>query len=172
MSRKIEVVPYNINWQTLYGTEAQKITNALGSEVFGIHHIGSTAIPGIMAKPIIDIMVVIHNITVISDYINTMIDLGYEPLGENGIPGRQFFIKDTEGIRTQHIHIYQVGHKEIQRHLQFRDYLRTHPEDALVYSQLKEELSKTYRNDPQGYTNGKDEFVEKIDKRANKWKGR
>ncbi|MCK4724245.1 MAG: GrpB family protein, partial [Anaerolineales bacterium] len=69
---------------------------------------------------------------------------------------------DTEGIRTQHIHVYQVGHKEIQRHLQFRNYLRTHPEDALVYSQLKEELSKTYRNDPEGYTNGKDEFVEKI----------
>ena len=170
MSRKIEVVPYNILWQTLYEAEAQKITNALGSEVFGIHHIGSTAIPGIMAKPIIDIMVVVHNIMKISDYINTMIDLGYEPLGENGIPGRQFFIKNTEGIRSQHIHVYQVGHKEIQRHLHFRDYLRAHPEDALVYSKLKEELAKTYRNDPQGYTNGKDEFVEKIDERAKKWK--
>jgi len=100
-----------------------------------------------------------------------MIDLGYEPRGENGISGRRYFTKNTEGIRTHHIHIYQVEHREIQRHLKFRDYLRAHPEDAQVYSQIKAELAEKYRDDPMNYTNGKNEFVEKIDKRANKWKG-
>jgi len=93
VSRKIDVVPYNPNWQTLYEAEAQKITNALGSEVFRIHHIGSTAIPGIMAKPIIDIVVGVHDITKICEHNNAMIDLGYEPRGENGIPGRRYFVK-------------------------------------------------------------------------------
>lgn len=79
--------------------------------------------------------------------------------------------KNTEGTRTEHIHIYQVGHQEIQRHLKFRGHLRAQPEDALAYSQLKEELTETYRDDPMGYTYGKNEFVEKIDKCANAWKG-
>ncbi len=171
MSNKIEVVAYNPDWQTLYEDEAQKITNALEHEVSSIHHIGSTAIPGILAKPIIDIKVVVNDSARIDKFNPAMMALEYQPRGENGIPGRRFFTKDTAGNRTHHIHIYQVEHQEIARHLKFRDYLRAHPEDGLTYSQLKETLVDKFRDDPIRYTNGKDEFIEKIDKRAEQWVG-
>jgi GrpB-like predicted nucleotidyltransferase (UPF0157 family) len=166
MPREIEVVAYNPEWRTLYKAEAQTITNVLGAEVFRIHHIGSTAIPGILAKPIIDIMVEVHDITKIEAFNPALMELGYQPRGENGIPGRRFFTKNTAGSRTHHIHIYQVEHQEIARHLKFRDYLLAHPEDVLAYSQLKEALVEKFRDDPTSYTNGKDEFVNKIDRRA------
>ncbi len=170
MARKIEVVPYNPDWPRLYSAEAERIAAALGGEMTAIHHIGSTAIPGIKAKPVLDFLVAVPRIERVDELNDSMVVLGYEPRGEYGIPGRRFFIKHTAGMRTHHVHIFQNGNPEITRHLNFRDYLRAHPDEAQAYSRLKEELARQYPEDSHGYTEGKNEFVQEIDQRAKVWK--
>jgi len=170
MVRKIIVVPYNPDWPNLYSIEARKIAAVLAGEMMTIRHIGSTAVPGIKAKPIIDFLIEVHNIERVDEFKDAMMELRYEPRGENGIPGRRYFIKNTEGVRTHHVHIYQTGHPNIERHVDFRDYMRTHPEEAKAYSFLKEELVQRFREDSLQYTEGKGTFIREIDRRAAVWK--
>jgi len=169
MSRKIEVVPYNINWPEMYEIEARKIREALGECIIAVHHIGSTSIPGIKAKPILDILGEVMDIEVIDSKNNVMKVIGYEARGEYGIPGRRYFVKHQGEIHTHHIHIYQVNHTEIQRHIFFRDYLRTHPKAATRYGNLKEQLAIQYPFDSASYTDAKTEIVREIDKLAAVW---
>ena len=97
--------------------------------------------------------------------------LGYEAMGEFGLVGRRYFRKEhPPGIRTHHVHTYQVGSPEIERHLAFRDYLLAHPEDAQKYGELKLKLAQKYPEDIEGYINGKDEFVKEIEKKAIQWR--
>ena len=170
MARKIEVVPYNPDWPRLYSAEAESIAAALGGEMTAIHHIGSTAIPGIKAKPVLDFLVAVHRIEKVDQHNGSMIALGYEPRGEYGIPGRRYFIKHTAGTRSHHVHIFQNGNSEITRHLNFRDYIRAHPDEARAYSRLKEDLARQHPEDSRGYNEGKNEFVQEIDQRAKVWK--
>ena len=128
--RKIAVLPHNHNWSDMFKAEAEKITASLGEEVLEIHHIGSTAIPNISAKPIIDILVVVRDIDKIDKFNYEMIDQGYIPMGEFGISRRRFFIKGSDSNRTHHIHIFQTGDTQIERHLNFRDYLIARPAEA------------------------------------------
>jgi GrpB-like predicted nucleotidyltransferase (UPF0157 family) len=172
MSRIIEMVPYNPDWPFLYRQEARQIVPALVGEIVLIHHIGSTAIPGIKAKPIIDCLIEVRQIERVDNYNTALIALGYNPRGENGIPGRRYFNKKTGSTHTHHLHIFQVGHPEINRHLDFRDYLRAYPADAQAYSQLKEELAQKHRHDSIAYTEGKNDFVQEIDHRAAMWRSR
>lgn len=113
----------------MYEKEAVKLRKIFRSEITEIYHIGSTSVDGLIAKPVIDIMPVVRDVNRIDDYNTEMIDIGYEPKGENGLPGRRFFQKGGDE-RTHHIHFYEMGNTEIERHLAFRNYLRTHP-DAL-----------------------------------------
>lgn len=166
MVRRVEVVPYNTDWPSLFKLEADEITAILGQEVVAIHHIGSTAIPRIAAKPIIDVMVEVHDIGKIDRFNNTMVERGYKPKGEFGIAGRRFFIKGGDASRTHHIHMFQSGNTELQRHLDFRDYMIVHPEDAEAYARLKEELARKFPTDIEGYCAGKDGMIEEIDGKA------
>ena len=164
--RKIVVLPYNPEWADMFKVEASRITAFLGKEVQEIHHIGSTAIPSITAKPIIDILVVVHDINKIDKYNQVMINQGYIPMGEYGIPRRRFFIKGSDSNRTYHVHIFQTGDANIERHLNFRDYLIAHPEEAKAYSHLKEQLAKNFAEDIEGYMGGKSSFIKEIDRKA------
>ena len=170
MSRTIEVVFYNPLWPDLFRQEARRISAILRGEIILIHHIGSTAIPVIKAKPVIDCLIEVARIEKVDEFNPNMIALGYEPRGENGIPGRRYFNKKLGDIHTHHLHIFQVGHPEIERHLDFRDYLRAHPADAQAYSRLKEELAQIFKHDPEAYTEGKSEFVRRIDRLAATWR--
>jgi len=170
VSRIIEVVPYQPNWPYLYRQEARQIAAALGGEIVLIHHIGSTAIPGIMAKPVIDCLIEVRDIEQVDAYNEAMITLGYDPRGENGISGRRYFNKLRGNTHTHHLHIFQVGHPEINRHLDFRDYLRAHPAKAQAYSQLKASLAQNYRYDASAYTDAKSAFVRDIDQCASEWR--
>ena len=170
MPRTIQVTPYNPNWPHLYRQEARQIVKALPGQIILIHHIGSTAIPGIKAKPIIDCLLEMSQIEAIDAYNTVMIALGYEPRGENGIPGRRYFVKGTANIHSHHLHAFQLGYQQIARHLDFRDYLRAHPDQAQVYSQLKETLARKYRQDSVAYTEGKNEFIRAIDGCATRWR--
>lgn len=172
MMRKVEVLPHNPHWYQAFQDESEQVIIALGDNVIAIDHIGSTAIPRIHAKPIIDILVSVADITKVDDRNASMQALGYEVMGEYGITGRRYFRKDNKSrIRTHHIHIFTVGSAQINRHLAFRDYMRVHPEEAQRYSDLKQSLAKQYADDIDGYMDGKDGFIKAIDQKASLWHG-
>ena len=170
MPRIIELHPYDPRWPDQYQYEAQLIAEIFSDQLTAIHHIGSTAIPGIKAKPVIDIMVVVPVIEQVNQFNQAMINLGYIPRGERGIPGRRYFRKGTDEMHSHHVHVYGHGHEAIMQQLNFRDYLRAHPVEAQAYSQLKEVLAQQYREDPAGYTEGKTDFVVERNKRAAQWR--
>ena len=141
MSASIEVVSYNINWPAMFEQESILIQQALGTNCLVIHHIGSTSIPGLSAKPIIDILPVVRNILDVDKATKTMEGLGYEAKGEYGIAFRRYFQKG-KNTRTHNVHVYEEGDPEIDRYLKFRDWMRSHEDDAQAYANLKIELSR------------------------------
>jgi GrpB-like predicted nucleotidyltransferase (UPF0157 family) len=168
MPRKMEVQDYNHEWEREYLLEKNRLQHVLKEVAIKIHHIGSTAIPGIKAKPIIDILIEVTSIDELDELTKEMKELGYEAKGENGIKGRRYFQKGGEA-RSHHVHCYLEENEEIRRHLLFRDYLRAFPLKALEYSKLKEELSAAFLYDPERYVNGKSEFVRRTDRDALIW---
>lgn len=167
-ARIIEVVTYDPKWEEEYQREAKEIQNVMSDEIVEIHHIGSTSIPNIDAKPVIDILIGVKDIEKVDKYNEKMEQLGYIARGEHGITGRRFFLKGFYN-RTHHVHIFQTRSSEIERHLNFRDYMIAHPKDAKNYGELKRELAVRFRNDIEGYCDGKDDFIKDIDKRAAEW---
>ncbi len=167
--REIQLTPYNIAWEKEFSKEAATLTTTMSAQVLEIHHIGSTAVPGLSAKPIIDLLIEVKDIKNVDTYNQKMEQLGYEAKGENGIKGRRYFQKGGNE-RTHHVHVYEKGHPEINRHLSFRDYLRTHPDAAKEYETLKIELAHRYRFEPKKYVENKTNFIHKIDGLALKWK--
>jgi GrpB-like predicted nucleotidyltransferase (UPF0157 family) len=170
MIRKVAVVPHDRNWQSTFEAESQQLLIAFGDNAIAIHHIGSTSISTIYAKPIIDMLVEVKDIAKV-DNRNTQIEaLGYVAMGEFGIINRRFFRKDNlVGIRTHHLHTFEAGSPQIDRHLAFRDYIISHPEDAQRYSELKQKLAQQNPDDIEKYLDGKDEFIKEIDRKAADW---
>ena len=166
--RKVEVKSHDNKWSNKYEKAKNKINNIYKDILVDIHHIGSTAIPNILAKPVIDIMVVVKDINKVDQFDNSMQELGYEPKGEFGIKNRRFFQKGGNH-RSHHVHIFEKGNQEIQRHLNFRDYLRAHPAKAKQYSKLKEKLAEKYPYNVDKYIEGKNDFIKEIDSEAAKW---
>jgi GrpB-like predicted nucleotidyltransferase (UPF0157 family) len=167
---KVEVVPYDPKWRDAFEMESKLIADTLAENFVAIHHIGSTSIAGIHAKPIIDMLVEVEDIDGVDDSNSAMASLGYEVMGAFGIPGRRYFRKDNkEGLRTHQIHAFGVGSDQVVRHLAFRDYMSAHPEEAHQYSDLKRKLAARHREDPDAYMDGKDSFIKEIDRRAAQW---
>ncbi|WP_404407108.1 GrpB family protein [Jeotgalibacillus malaysiensis] len=167
---KVRVSPYNHDWPTLFEAEAEKISSIFKEQLITIHHIGSTSVAGLQAKPIIDMMPVLKNITAADRLAFRMKKLGYEALGEYGLPGRRYFRKGKEK-RTHHVHMYDLSsQEEIYRHVAVRDYLRAHQEEAEAYGKLKQKLSKAHHDDMEAYINGKDQFVKDLESKAMEWR--
>lgn len=157
--RKVEVLPYNPLWASKFIEEAEILRLILGTEIIEIHHIGSTSVPGLNAKPIIDVMPIVQDMNRVNDYNEQLILRGCEPKGGNGIAGWRFFSKG--GInRTHHIHIYALGNVQIQRHPAFRDYLRT--QNTQSYGDLKAELAAQFSYDISSYIKGKEKLGLKL----------
>jgi GrpB-like predicted nucleotidyltransferase (UPF0157 family) len=170
--RHIRVCSPDPQWAKEFKAEAAQVAIALGDNVLHIHHIGSTAIPNIYAKPVIDMLIEVGDIDQVSGCHAAMETLGYVVMGEYGIPERRYFRKDNgQGDRTHHLHIYQLGSLEIERHLAFRDFMMAHPDYAQQYSDLKRTLAVRYPDDIDGYMDGKDEFVKTMEQRALYWRG-
>lgn len=126
-----KLVPHNPQWEADFQTESNAILIALGGIATTIHHIGSTSIPGIFAKPIIDILVEVVAVALVDGKNSVMESIGYECMGEYGISGRRYFRKlDSRGVRTHHLHVFNAGSEQVVRHLAFRDYLIAHPAKA------------------------------------------
>lgn len=169
---QVEVIAHNPRWKNEFEQEAQKIKDIYRELILDIHHIGSTSVTGIKAKPVIDIMPIVSDINEVDKFDDQMEALGYEPLGENGIVGRRFFRKDNEalGKRTHHVHVFdQHSHDEIIRHLAFKAYLIAHPNIANQYGNLKSRLAATYPNDIESYMAGKNDFIKETEKQALTW---
>lgn len=162
MSSSLKIVPYDNQWPAMFVQEAKLIQHALGSNCLIIHHIGSTSVPGLPAKPIIDILPVVNNILDVDKTNLAMEELGYEVKGEYGITFRRYFQK-SKIERTHNVHVYEKGDPEIDRYLKFRDWMRSHKEDAQAYADLKIELASKFPGDILQYCNGKDAFVANID---------
>jgi len=169
---RIEVVPHDRRWAKEFQIESRRLEAIFGDNLISIHHIGSTAIPGILAKPIIDILVEVRDLSLVDAINEEMILRGYSPKGEFGIPGRRYFRKGTDTHHTHHVHVFQTGDPNVERHLAFRDYLRTHPLEAQAYSRLKASLALRFHDDPDSYMDGKDGFMKKTEKKAIAWKRR
>ncbi len=167
--RHVELVPYNPDWSRLADQEAKRILEDLSFPVIGIYHMGSTSVPGIKAKPILDFVLEVENLEDVIENVEVFNNLGYTSKGEFGIPGRQFFTRDTDGERTHHLHVFQQGHPDIERHLVFRDYLRANPDAAREYESLKEELAQRFPKASGSYTEAKSEFILSMDEVARYW---
>lgn len=172
MPRKVEVVAYDPAWPELFRAEAERLRAVFGSELLALHHMGSTAVPGLSAKPIIDLLAEVRDLEQVDSFNDALCALGYEPRGEYGIPGRRFFprrLGDEADTRTHHLHVYQIGHAEVARHLALRDYLRAHRDAAQAYGYLKEDLARRYPWDIDAYLAGKDAFIKDLEQRAVEW---
>ena len=175
MGRTIEVVEHDSRWNAEFDRESAKLVDVFGDALVSIHHVGSTSIAGLAAKPIIDILVVLKETKTIDRFSAPMQSLGYRVRGEcldaeiPGIPGRFYFSKDTDGKRTHHVHACAVGHSEIRDKLAFRDYLRSHPQVAAQYGAMKQQLAIEHRHDNVGYMRGKEAFIRSTLSDARKW---
>ncbi len=168
--RKIEVVPYDPMWPAMYDQAAATLTEAFADQLVDIHHIGSTAIVGIHAKPIIDILPVVRDIERVNRLNPLLISLDYDPRGENGIAGRRYFRKGTDIDRVQHVHVFEDGHPEIDRHVNFCAYLNAFPEQAQRYSLLKQSLGAQVDHNIEAYLNGKGPLIRELDEQAGAWR--
>lgn len=165
----VRVTDYDPRWADLFAREAAAIRAVLGENCVAVHHIGSTAVPGLAAKPVIDMMPVVHSLAAADAQSAAFEALGYECMGEFGIAGRRYYRKGGDE-RTHQIHIFAEGDvRNIGRHLAVRGYLRTHPAEAEAYGALKRELAARFPEDIEGYCDGKDAFVRGLERRALAW---
>jgi GrpB-like predicted nucleotidyltransferase (UPF0157 family) len=165
----IYLSPYNSEWPCIFEAEKVALIKAIGQHIAAIEHIGSTAIPGIYAKPIIDIMIGVKCLREINDdVISALRTNGYFYIKqyEVNMPYRRYFQKyNKEGVRTHQIHLVEVTNEFWQRHLLFRDYLREHANAAKRYENLKLELAKKF-DDTYDYSIAKSEFCNEIYSKA------
>ncbi len=165
---KIEVVPYCPKWAEAFEREKKALLGLGISGIISIHHIGSTSVEGLAAKPIIDIMVEADSLEELDQKKEKIESLGYEAMGEFGIPGRRYYRKGGEN-RTHQIHAFQTSDPNLLRHLAFRDYLRERPEVSKEYGALKIRVASQCNNDIDRYCDGKDDFIKLHEAKAIEW---
>jgi GrpB-like predicted nucleotidyltransferase (UPF0157 family) len=163
----IQIVPYDPAWPGLFEAEAQRLGAALDSgQVLGIEHFGSTAVPGLAAKPIIDILIAVGSLKrAKATMIEPILALGYVYWAENPKRDRMFFVKGMPPYgerRTHHIHITGLDGEMWCRRLPFRDHLRANPDEARRYEALKYDLARRYPTDRDGYSEAKTDYVEGV----------
>jgi GrpB-like predicted nucleotidyltransferase (UPF0157 family) len=163
LGRRIEVVPYDPRWPAAFGREAEALRRVFGSGVEAIHHVGSTSVPGLTAKPVIDILVVVKETTERARCDDNLRALGYRVRGEcldaGGTPGRFYYCKPVEGARTHHLHVCRVGHFQILELIWFAQYLRENAEVAVEYTRLKTQAAAVNGHDNVQYMARKHDWI-------------
>ena len=160
--KSIVVLPYDEQWKQDFLKIKDELSNALGQLTIGIEHVGSTSVPGLSAKPIIDIDVVIKDYTLLEEVVAVLGKNGYRHEGDLGIAGREAFAYEgKEHLKKHHLYVCPEDSPELKIHIAFRDYLRTHPDAAREYSRIKEEGARRYPDDIERYIEYKSPFIEK-----------
>ncbi|MDG6902428.1 MAG: GrpB family protein [Nitrososphaerota archaeon] len=165
MPEPVVIVDYDVTWVSTFRMLKGQLERSLGGLPVEIEHVGSTSVPGAAAKPIVDIDVVVRSEDDVAKAIRLLAAAGYRHKGDRGVRGREAF-DNPQGLPQHHLYVVVSGNSEHRRHLLFRDYLRSHPEDAARYSALKRSLAETFREDRDAYTNSKSAFVEETLRRA------
>ncbi|MDE6474090.1 MAG: GNAT family N-acetyltransferase [Clostridia bacterium] len=169
MPQHITVQKFNTAWERQFVEEKELIKSILKDNLVEIYHIGSTAVKGLSAKPIIDMMPAVFDLSKVDLIANKFEQAGYEYMGEFGIKGRRYLRKGGDE-RTHQIHIFQKDDaSNIKRHLAVRDYLREHFDEAQRYGKLKESLALQFQYDIEGYCDGKEEFMQSLEQLAMEW---
>ena len=161
-TRNIIVLPYDEKWKQAFLDIKSELVAALGPLALSIEHVGSTSVPGLAAKPIIDIDVVVRK-TNLESAIKALATIGYEHEGNGGIEGREMFkYSGKEHLMDHHLYVCPEDSRELKRHVLFRDYLLSHPDAVQAYSQIKKEAAELYPHDIDSYINHKGTVIEKI----------
>lgn len=170
-SVQVELRAHDPAWRQVAARESAALAAALGPVLITVHHIGSTSIPGIHAKPIIDLIPVATNLLELDGCREAVEALGYTWWGEYGLPGRRYCFKNDlrSGRRLVHLHGYAQGSPEIVRHLAFRDYLIAHPDLAQAYDQEKARCRDLHRDNMNDYSDCKDAWIKRIEAQALAW---
>src|ERR1700709_2240695 len=167
---EVELVNYDPRWPVLFDEEAKRLGAVLDpSLILGIEHFGSTAVPDLSAKPIIDILIAVQSLTdAQASFVGALRSLGYVYWAENPKKDRMFFVKGMPPFgsrRSHHVHVTEPDGEMWQR-LAFRDYLRAHPEEAGAYARLKTRLAAEHPMDREAYTDAKSAYVESVMRRT------
>ncbi len=166
MANPVVVVDYDPDWAQRFEFLRGRITVALGGLAAAVEHVGSTAVVGLAAKPIIDMDVLLISATALPEAIERLAALGYTHQGDLGIPEREAFLAPAKDF-PHHLYVWPPNSREFQRHVAFRDYLRSHPQEAKAYGDLKQALAVKFVHDRAAYITGKEAFVGDLLRRAN-----
>lgn len=167
----VELVPHSPEWAKIAGIESARLKKALGEILLRVEHMGSTAIPGIMAKPIIDFIPIVTSLEALDAAQSSLEALGYDYLGEFGIPTRRYcrFNDPLTGKRKFQLHCFAKDSPQIARHLAFRDYLRAHPAVAKEYEGVKQRAAALHPDNVLKYNDAKNDWIKKTEKDALAW---
>ncbi|MGW4153710.1 GrpB family protein [Micromonospora chersina] len=168
---RVQVQVYDPSWPERYAEEAELLRHTLADSLLAVEHVGSTAVPGLAAKPVIDILAAVRDFNGFPALVEHLQEIGYTytPESEADDPSRRVFRKGPENLtrlRTHHLHVTERGSDYWRRLIAFRDHLRTHPEDAASYVSLKHDLAARHAADPGRYTRDKRDFLRDIEQRA------
>ena len=163
------LVEYDPEWPLVAAHHAESL-RVLGPCLLAVHHIGSTSVPGLAAKPIIDLMPLVTDLAVLDRERHHVEALGYKWHGEFGISGRRYCtLSDKAGTRIVQLHFFEAKSLQVERHIAFRDYLRAHPEAAGKYEKEKRRARNLYPNDSHAYTDEKAAWIRDAEAKALVW---
>lgn len=164
----VQLLPHDPSWAEQANREANRLLDATGSLFSQISHVGSTSIPGIAAKPIVDLVAVAASLDRLDEARPEIEALGYAWHGEYGLEGRRFctLTDPASGLRKFHLHCYAEGDHSIRRHLAFRDYMRAHPDQAQAYEEMKRHCAAKHPDDSHAYTECKDRWIKRVEAEA------
>lgn len=167
----VELAPHAAAWPDRARAESRRLHAALGENLLAVHHIGSTAIAGIDAKPIIDLMPVVHDLAAFDRAAPAIEALGYRVWGEYGIDGRRYCTinRTVDGRREVQAHVFAQGSPHIARHLAFRDYMNAHPDQARAYHDEKHRCRVLFPQDSHAYSDAKGAWIRAAEQRALAW---
>ena len=164
--KSVGLAPHRAEWKTLFESEANLLREAAGKYAVAIEHIGSTAVSGLVAKPIIDILVGVQKLEDAEKCIAQLTEIGYEYRGEQGIAKRFYFRKGNADVSTHHLNIVEMTSEFWRGHLLFRDYLRQHADAAQSYGELKRGLALKHKGNRPAYTEAKADFIKSVLEKA------
>lgn len=164
---EIVIQEYDPRWPERFQEEAERLRAVLGESVVRTEHFGSTSVPGLAAKPVIDLLIGVRSLEEAKQAIPLLEAMGYAYWSEDTTPGRMFFVKGLppNGPRSHHIHMVEPQHLFWER-LLFRDYLRAHPDEARRYAALKQELAERFPTDREAYTDAKTDYIRTVTEKA------
>ena len=160
---KVELIEYNNDWRNNFDIEAGKIKKIFGDDLLRIEHVGSTAIPGILAKPIIDIALLVSDLQEVKKYVKGLKKIGYNiKVDDEKFEGRLFFTKGTEEKRTNYLHVGDRNSNYIVDMITFKELLLENEDLIYSYSEIKRFLADKYQDDRKSYTESKTDFVKRV----------